>query len=68
MKIRQTFEIDCPAGFYCKKGRSKCSKINYQNGLSYCELSNLFLDKDSKGNIIKCDKCLLAEKRARQEM
>ncbi|MBP1562060.1 MAG: hypothetical protein J6C96_12575 [Oscillospiraceae bacterium] len=65
MKITETIDLDCPSGFYCMNNQKKCSRINTQGNKPYCEIFYPFLDTDSNGKIIKCEKCLLAERKAR---
>ena len=65
MKIKETVDLMCPNGFYCKKGKSKCPRIGMQSGKPYCEVFYPFLETDSRGNILKDEKCLLAERKAR---
>lgn len=69
MKIKTTIEYVCDSGFYClKDGDRKCVRLNTSETRPYCELFYPFLDTDSKGNILKCEKCLLAERKTREEM
>lgn len=70
MKIKTTVEIHCDSGFYCmKNGHTKCCRIGkLENGKPYCEVFYQFLDTDSNGNILKCEACLLAERKARKGM
>lgn len=70
MKIRTEVKINCASGFYCKRnGHTLCGRINTTSAeRPYCELFYPFLDTDSNGNILKCEKCLLAEREARKEM
>lgn len=66
MKITENIDLMCPNGFYCKKGKTtKCPRIGMQSGRPYCEVFYPFLETDSKGNILKDEKCLLAERKAR---
>lgn len=65
MKITESIDLRCPSGFYCKKGTYKCCRIGTQSGKPYCEVFYPFLETDSKGNILKDEKCLLAERKAR---
>ena len=70
MVIKTTVEIHCNSGFYCKRnGKTLCSRLNEENDYGeYCEIFFPFLDTDSQGNILKCEKCLLAEREQRKEM
>ena len=61
MNILAKVNEDVPSGFYCKKGKKHCLRIRQENGRPYCELFYPFLEEDSEGNIVKCEKCLLAE-------
>lgn len=65
MKITENIELRCPSGFYCKKSKYKCPRIGTQSDRPYCEVFYPFLEKDSKGNILKDERCLLAERKAR---
>jgi hypothetical protein len=65
MRITEKIDLRCPNGFYCKKGKSKCCRIGTQSGKPYCEVFYPFLETDSKGNILKDERCLLAERKAR---
>ena len=65
MKITENIDLNCPSGFYCQKGRMKCHRIGTQSGKPYCEIFYPFLDIDKKGNILKDERCLLAERKAR---
>lgn len=69
MKIKTEIEYDCPSGFYCNKGKSRCYRMYYENDkYAVCSVFNRYLDVDSNKNIIKCDDCVLAERSARAEM
>lgn len=65
MKIKETIDLRCPSGFYCKKNKYKCPRIGMQSDRPYCAVFYPFLEMDSKGNIIKDERCLLAERKAR---
>lgn len=66
MKIEVEIEQYCPSGFYCMRNASnKCLRLNFQNSRPYCELFYPFLDTDYSGNVLKCERCLLAERKAR---
>ncbi|MBE7039114.1 MAG: hypothetical protein E7398_00115 [Ruminococcaceae bacterium] len=66
MKIKETIDLMCPSGFYCKKNtRHKCPRLNIQSDRPYCEVFYPFLETDSKGNVLKDERCLLAERKAR---
>lgn len=66
MRIKVEIEYDCPNGFYCRKGKAKCYRMEFdKNENVFCSVYNRFLNNDSKGNVIKCDECLIAEKEER---
>ena len=66
MKITENIDLYCPKGFYCQRnGKSSCPRLSFQNDRPYCEVFYPFLDTDSNGNVIKDEKCLLAERKAR---
>ena len=66
MNIKTEINLYCPSGFYCmRNGRNKCARIGTQSNKPYCEVFYPFLDTDSNGNILKCESCLLAERKAR---
>lgn len=65
MIIKTEINLSCPSGFYCLTNSKKCARIGMQNGRSYCKVFYPFLDTDSKGNVLKCEQCLLAEREAR---
>lgn len=68
MRITANLNISCPSGFYCmKNGSNRCYRLEFKNNLPYCEVFYPFLDTDSNGNVIKCEQCLLAERKARLE-
>lgn len=68
MKITEKVELYCPSGFYCmRNGRNKCPRLRFQNNKGYCEIFNPFLDTDKDGNVLKCERCLLAERKARAD-
>lgn len=62
MKIKTEIEYYCPAGHYCKRGKAVCSNIEYDERIAYCKLFSWALLKDSEGNLLKCECCLLAER------
>jgi hypothetical protein len=69
MEIKTKITVNCDSGFYCmRNGIIKCLRISKMDDRQYCALFDLFLDTDSKGNVLKCEKCLLAEREARKEM
>ena len=66
MNITANINLQCPKGFYCmKNATNKCPRLNFQNNRPYCEIFYPFLETDSSGNVIKDEKCLLAERKAR---
>ena len=66
MKITETIELMCPKGFYCMRNASnKCPRLQFQNNRPYCEVFYSCLETDSSGNVIKDERCLLAERKAR---
>lgn len=66
MKITEKVEVYCPSGFYCiKNGKNKCLRCKKEENEHYCEVFYPFLDTDSEGNVLKCEQCLLAERKAR---
>ena len=66
MTIKANIDLMCPKGFYCMKNASnKCPRLNFQNNKPYCEVFYPFLETDSSGNVIKDNRCLLAEREAR---
>lgn len=69
MKIKTEIEVYCPSGFYCvKNGNNKCYRLNNDGKHPYCELFYPLLDTDSKRNVLKCEQCLLAERRERSKL
>lgn len=69
MRFKTTVEVNCASGFYCyRNGHRLCARLNSETPRPYCELFYPFLNVDSNGNILKCEKCLLAEREARKEM
>lgn len=66
MTITTKVTYDCPSGFYCWNGKNKCIRLKFESNRPYCELFFPFLDDDSNGNVLKCEKCLLAERKARE--
>lgn len=68
MKITAKFDLYCPSGFYCmRNANNKCARLRFENNRPYCEVFYPFLDSDSKGNVLKCEDCLLAERQARMK-
>ena len=65
MRIKENIDLMCPNGFYCKKNRYKCPRLSFQNDRPYCEIFYPFLETDSNGNVVKAERCLLAERKAR---
>lgn len=68
MRIKETIDLLCPKGFYCMKNASnKCLRLQFQSNRPYCEVFLPFLETDSNGNVLKDERCLLAERKARLE-
>ena len=66
MKIFATVDIHCESGFYCmRNGKKKCGRLLFENNRPYCEIFYPFLETDSNGNVLKCEQCLLAERKER---
>ena len=65
VEIKTEVNLLCPKGFYCRRGERGCIRIGEDHKVPYCEVFRWALKKDSKGNIIKCEQCLLAEREAR---
>ena len=69
MKIEAKIDIYCESGFYCmKNGTKKCSRLHLESNRPYCEVFYPFLDTDINGNVLKCEDCLLAERKARLKL
>ena len=70
MRIKAQIDIYCPSGFYCKTSSSKCTKLRYEDmhgARPFCDVFYPYLNKDSKGKILKCEQCLLAEREERKK-
>ena len=68
MKIKETINLMCPKGFYCmRNARNVCPRLKFQSNRPYCEVFYPFLQTDRNGNVLKDEKCLLAERKARLE-
>lgn len=68
MIIKPKLEVDCPSGFYCMKNANKlCIRLQFKNNRPYCEVFYPFLETSRRGDVLKCEKCLLAEWEARKE-
>ena len=68
MKITTTVNIYCESGFYCmRNGEKKCGRLNFYDNRPYCEIFRPLLETDRNGNVLKCEHCLLAERKARLE-
>lgn len=66
MKITAKIDVYCASGFYCmRNGEKKCARLVLNNNRPYCEVFYPFLDTDRYGNILKCEACLLAERKER---
>lgn len=65
MKIKDEIDLMCPNGFYCLKGKTRCCRLEYQNNRPYCPVYYPFLAVDGNGNVLKDERCLLAEREAR---
>ncbi len=70
MDICVQIDASVPSGFYCEKGKKRCYRLNKDSAYKspYCELFYPFLAVDSEGKILKCEKCLLAEREARTRL
>lgn len=68
MIIKPKLEVDCPSGFYCMRNAERmCSRLKFQSNRPYCEVFYPFLETNRSGDVLKCEKCLLAEREARME-
>lgn len=68
MKITAKIDIYCPSGFYCmRNGNNKCGRLCFESKRPYCEIFNPFLHVDSRGNVLKCETCLLEERKEREK-
>ena len=68
MKITAKVDIYCASGFYCmRNGNKLCARLCFENNRPYCEVFYPFLDTDITGNVLKCEECLLAERKVRLE-
>lgn len=65
MRITENIDLMCQVDFTAREEKTKCPHIGTQSGRPYCEVFYPFLETDSKGNILKDEKCLLAERKAR---
>ncbi len=66
MKITENIELYCPKGFYCMRNcKNKCPRLRFEHNRPLCEVFYPFLETDSNGNVIKDERCLLAERKAR---
>ena len=66
MKITTKIDIYCQSGFYCmKNGNNKCGRLLSENGRYYCDVFYTFCETDINGNVLKCEECLLAERKER---
>lgn len=66
MEITDKINLRCPKGFYCtKNGTNKCMRLVFEHDRPYCAVYYPFLETDSHGNVLKCEDCLLAERKAR---
>ena len=66
MDITVEIKLRCPSGFYCMRNASnKCSRLHFENNHPYCEVFYPFLETDYQGNVLKCEQCLLAERKER---
>ena len=66
MKITAKVDVYCASGFYCmRNGEKKCNRVNFEYNKPYCEIYYPFLETDRNGNVLKCEECLLAERKAR---
>ena len=68
MNIKETIDLMCPSGFYCiRNGKNRCPRMGKQNDRPCCEIFYPFLETDSHGNVLKDERCLLAERKAMLE-
>ncbi len=68
MEIKDTISLYCPKGFYCmQNAKNKCPRLAFNNNRPYCEIYHPWLKTDSNGNVLKTEKCLSAERKARLE-
>lgn len=66
MKITEKIELYCPSGFYCmRNAKNQCPRLRLESNRPYCEIFYPFLETDTDGNVLKCEQCLLAERKAR---
>lgn len=68
MKITANVDVYCASGFYCQRnGEKKCARLTFDhsNNRPYCEVFYPFLETDRNGNVLKCEQCLLAERKER---
>lgn len=66
MNIVDTISLYCPKGFYCmRNANNKCPRLAFNNKRPYCEIYRPWLETDSSGNVLKTEKCLSAERKAR---
>lgn len=65
MNILANVNESVPSGFYCQKGKKRCLRMKRENQRPYCELFYPYLEEDSEGKVVKCEKCLLAERTER---
>lgn len=66
--IKIKTEMYVPPGMYCKN-RNECrffkiSTNKYDSGREYCELFGPYTKTESNGKPLKCEKCLLATRKA----
>lgn len=65
MSVKIKHEAHVSNGMYClPRNDSCCRYLNESKFKPFCELFLPYLDKDNKGKILKCEKCLLATREA----
>lgn len=66
MQITTNISTYSPSGFYCQKVK-RCPRLDFEERTKkpFCSLFFPYLETDKSGNILKCEECLLAERRAR---
>lgn len=68
MRMEYTAHVHCPCGFYClRAGMEVCTNLDVNQSYDgwVCAEFNSSLEKDKRGNVLKCEKCLLTERETR---